>query len=73
MHLFFSLFTIIAISGIFSKPLTIKVNKPRVSQGQKSLFDVLKQSLENTNDRQIKDHTAIRKLRDSASQSIKVI
>lgn len=56
----------------FSKPLTIKVNKPRGSLGQKTLFEVLKQSLDDTNQNKIKNHSVIRKLRDSASQSIKV-
>lgn len=55
------------------KPLTIKVDKARSSLGQKTIFEVLKKSLEDTNDRQNKDPVAIRNLRDSASQSIKSI
>jgi len=48
------------------------VDKARSSLGQKTIFEVLKKSLEDTNDRQNKDPVAIRNLRDSASQSIKV-
>lgn len=59
------------ICNYFSKPLTIKVNKPRGSLGQKTIFEVLQQSLDDTNNR-TKDQATIRKLRDSASQSIKV-
>ncbi|XP_025203573.1 separin [Melanaphis sacchari] len=55
------------------KPLTIKVDKAKSSLGQKTIFEVLKKSLEDTNDRQNKDPVAIRNLRDSASQSIKSI
>lgn len=51
--------------------MTIKVNKPKYNEGQKNIFEVLKKSLEDTNDRK-KDQAALRKLRDSASQSIKV-
>lgn len=54
-----------------SKPLVVKVNKPKYNQGQKNIFEVLKKSLEETNDRK-KDQATLRKLRDSASQSIKV-
>lgn len=60
------------IYDIFSKPLTIKVDKARSSLGQKTIFEVLKKSLEDTNGRQHKDPGTIRNLRDSASQSIKV-
>lgn len=42
------------------------------SLGQKNIFEVLKKSLEDTNDRTNKDQATIRKLRDSASQSIQV-
>lgn len=48
------------------------MDKPKTSLGQKTIFEVLKKSLEDTNDRQNKDPSAIRNLRDSASQSIKV-
>lgn len=48
------------------------MDKARSSLGQKTIFEVLKKSLEDTNDRQNKDPVAIRNLRDSASQSIKV-
>lgn len=53
-------------------PLTIKVNKPKCSLGQKNIFEVLKQSLEDTNNRNYKDPATLRNLRESASQSIKV-
>lgn len=56
----------------FSKPLTIRVEKPKSSLGQKNIFEVLKQSLNNTSDRTTKDHGVIRNLRETASQSIKV-
>lgn len=62
----------IIIYVILSKPLTIKVDKAKSSLGQKTIFEVLKKSLEDTNDRQNKDPVAIRNLRESASQSIKV-
>lgn len=62
----------INIYFVLSVPLTINVNKPKCSLGQKNLFEVLKQSLENTNDRTNKDHATIQNLRESASQSIKV-
>lgn len=52
--------------------MTVKVDKAKSSLGQKNIFEVLKKSLEDTNDRQNKDPSAIRSLRDSASQSIKV-
>jgi len=48
------------------------VDKAKSSLGQKTIFEVLKKSLEDTNDRQNKDPVAIRNLRESASQSIKV-
>lgn len=48
------------------------VNKPRCDLGTKKLFEILIKSLEDTNNRNIKDHSTIRNLRDSASQSIKV-
>lgn len=54
-----------------SKPLVVKVNKPKYNEGQKNIFEVLKKSLEDTNERQ-KDQGTLRKLRDSACQSIKV-
>lgn len=57
---------------IFSKPLTIKVMKAISSLGQKNIFEVLKKSLEDTNDRKNKDQATIRNLRDTASQSIQV-
>lgn len=60
------------ICFILSVPLTVTVNKPKCSLGQKNLFEVLKQSLEYTNDRTTKDHATIQNLRESASQSIKV-
>jgi len=63
---------LIIIYVILSKPLTIKVDKAKSSLGQKTIFEVLKKSLEDTNDRQNKDPVAIRNLRESASQSIKV-
>jgi len=70
--IFICLFLLIIIYVILSKPLTIKVEKAKSSLGQKTIFEVLKKSLEDTNDRQNKDPVAIRNLRDSASQSIKV-
>lgn len=66
------LLLLIIIYVILSKPLTIKVDKAKSSLGQKTIFEVLKKSLEDTNDRQNKDPVAIRNLRESASQSIKV-
>ncbi|VVC26326.1 SEPARIN core domain [Cinara cedri] len=54
-------------------PLTVKINKPKCSLGQKNIFQVLKTSLEDTNNKKIKDHAGIRRLRDAASQSIKNI
>lgn len=48
------------------------VNKPRSDLGAKTLFEMLIKSLEDTNNRAIKDHSTIRNLRDSASHSIKV-
>lgn len=42
------------------------------SLGQKNIFEVLKKSLEDTNDRKNKDQATIRNLRDTASQSIQV-
>lgn len=66
------LLLMIIIYVILSKPLTIKVDKAKSSLGQKTIFEVLKKSLEDTNDRQNKDPVAIRNLRESASQSIKV-
>lgn len=48
------------------------MDKAKSSLGQKTIFEVLKKSLEDTNDRQNKDPSAIRNLRESASHSIKV-
>lgn len=58
---------------IVSTPLTIKLNKPKCSLGQDTIFQVLKKSLEDTNNKNIKDHARIRTLRETASQTIKVI
>lgn len=72
MPFLLKLLLLIIIYVILSKPLTIKVDKAKSSLGQKTIFEVLKKSLEDTNDRQNKDPVAIRNLRESASQSIKV-
>lgn len=45
---------------------------PKCSLGQKTIFEVLKKSLDDTNDQNNKDHATIRNLRNSASQSIEV-
>jgi len=47
------------------------VNKPKCSLGQKNIFEVLKQSLEDTN-KNNKDPKTTRNLRESASHTIKV-
>ncbi|XP_050439007.1 uncharacterized protein LOC126844674 isoform X2 [Adelges cooleyi] len=54
-------------------PLTVKVSKPHISLGQKTIFEVLKKSLDDSNNRKIKDHATIRNLREAASESIKSI
>ncbi|XP_050541254.1 uncharacterized protein LOC126905523 isoform X2 [Daktulosphaira vitifoliae] len=54
-------------------PFTVKINKPTTSLGQKSIFEVLKKSLDDTNDKKVKDHSKIRNLREAASISIQSI
>lgn len=53
-------------------PLTVKVKRPTCSLGQKNIFEVLKQSLDDTNNKNSKDPVTTRNLREAASQSIKV-
>lgn len=53
-------------------PFTVKINKPTASLGQITIFEALKKSLDDTNNKNVKDHAIIRNLRESASNSIQV-